>query len=174
MNASGASTVAVNTNTANNTPDGMLTIDQLSTDMLLQAQNLGMANTSSGIDATDFTGRFRVQSTLQGVILDNSTGSLTFRTANNLSDTTRLLTTDNQSLTIEMLNADNEDCLHRDCNLRRLQTHQFQTLLAIISRLTSPGEILARANQTNASITTNTEVGTPTRIIEETAFFQTV
>ncbi len=42
LNASGASTVAVNTNTANNTPDAVLTIDQLSTDMLLQAQTLGM------------------------------------------------------------------------------------------------------------------------------------
>ena len=86
----------------------ILTIDQLSTDLLLQAQTLGMTNTSCGIDATNFTGRFRVQSSLQGVILDNSTGSLSFRTANNLSDTTRLLTTDDQSLTIEMLNADNE------------------------------------------------------------------
>ena len=85
-----------------------MTIDQLSTDMLLRAQSLGMASSDSGIDATNFTGRFRVQSTLQGVILDNSTGSLSFRTANNLSDTTRLLTTDNQSLTVEMLNADNE------------------------------------------------------------------
>ena len=35
--------------------------------------------------------------------------------------------------------------------------------------INTPGEILARANQTNASITTNTEIGTPTRIIEETA-----
>ena len=39
--------------------------------------------------------------------------------------------------------------------------------------INTPGEILARANQTNASITTNTEVGTPTRIIEESALFQT-
>ena len=30
LNATGASTVAVNTNTANNTPDAVLTIDQLS------------------------------------------------------------------------------------------------------------------------------------------------
>ena len=49
LNTSGASTVAVNTNTANNTPDATLTIDQLSTDMLLQAEALGMTNTDSGL-----------------------------------------------------------------------------------------------------------------------------
>ena len=168
MNTSGASRVSVNTNTANNTPDGILSIDQLSTDLLLQAQNLGMANTSSGIDATDFTGRFRVQSTLQGVILDNATGSLTFRTANNLSDTTRLLTTDDQSLTIEMLNADNE-VVYTETVTLDVTDASVSDAVGDSFTIASPGEVLARANQTNASITTNTEIGTPTRIIEETA-----
>ena len=144
MNTSGASRVSVNTNTANNTPDGILSIDQLSTDLLLQAQNLGMANTSSGIDATDFTGRFRVQSTLQGVILDNATGSLTFRTANNLSDTTRLLTTDDQSLTIEMLNADNE-VVYTETVTLDVTDASVSDAVGDSFTIASPGEVLARA-----------------------------
>ena len=166
LNASGASTIAVNTNTANNTPDAVLTIDQLSTDMLLQAQTLGMSSSDSGIDATNFTGRFRVQSSLQGVILDNSTGALSFRTANNLSDTTRLLTTDNQTLTVEMLNADNEVIYTETISLD-ITDASVSDAVGDGFTINTPGEILARANQTNATITTNTEVGTPTRIIQE-------
>ena len=47
--------------------------------------------------------------------------------------------------------------------------HLYLTPLVMVLRSTSPGEVLARANQTNATITTNTEIGTPTRIIQETA-----
>ena len=125
-----------------------------------------MTNSDSGIDATNFTGRFRVQSSLQGVILDNSTGSLSFRTANNLSDTTRLLTTDNQSLTVEMLNADNEIIYTETISLD-ITDASVSDAVGDGFTINTPGEILARANQTNATITTNTEIGTPTRIIEE-------
>ena len=168
LNVSGASTVAVKTNTADNTPDASLNIGQLSTDMLLQAKRFGMEETNGTIDATNFTGRFRVQSNLQGVILDNSTGELTFKTANNLSGTTRLLTTDNQSVTVEMLDDDN-NIIYTEVVSLDVSDASTEDAISDGFTVSSPGLISARANQTDATITTNTEVGTPTRIIEESA-----
>ena len=168
LNVSGASTVAVKTNTADNTPDATLDIGQLSTDMLLQAKRFGMAETNGAIDATDFTGRFRVQSNLQGVLLDNSTGELTFKTANNLSNTTRLLTTDNQSVTVELLDGDN-NIIYTEVVTLDVSDASVEDAISDGFTISSPGVIAARTNQTDATITTNTEVGTPTRIIEESA-----
>ena len=156
------------TNTADNTPDASLNIGQLSTDMLLQAKRFGMEETNGTIDATNFTGRFRVQSNLQGVILDNSTGELTFKTANNLSGTTRLLTTDNQSVTVEMLDDDN-NIIYTEVVSLDVSDASTEDAISDGFTVSSPGLISARANQTDATITTNTEVGTPTRIIEESA-----
>ena len=168
LNVSGASTVAVKTNTADNTPDATLSIDQLSTDLLLQAKRFGMTETNGVIDDTNFTGRFRVQSNLQGVILDSDTGSLTFKTANNLSNTTRLLTTDNQSVTVEMLDGDN-NVIYTEVVSLDVSDASTEDAISDGFTISSPGLISARANQTDATITTNTEVGTPTRIIEESA-----
>ena len=84
MNETGTSAINLKSATADNSPNTVLKLTDLSPDLFFQAQALGMGTNADGtMNADNFTGSFSVTTALTGASVNSETGDLILRTAGN-------------------------------------------------------------------------------------------
>ena len=169
LNTTGSSAISVKTETADNSPTTVVDIKDLSPDLLFRAKELGMQENEDGtLNSDNFTGSFVIVGAPAGggVTIDSSNGGVNLRTANNLPAAQKLDTTSPQTFQIRLRNADNEQVYLESVTLNVTDASgEFATTDGL--DISTPGNIVSRANTTNISLNTNTATSTPATIIEE-------
>ena len=163
LNSEGTTTAEIKTNTADGSPKTQIPIADFSPDLLNQAVEMGMVvNADGSLDTTNFTGLFRVASATPGVAVSSSTGMVSIDTANDAANP--LGTGSPQTFNVLLLDANLETVYDETVTLSVTDASgEFATRDKLIQ---SPStEVIARANTTNISITTDTASGVPARQI---------
>ena len=171
LNSTGTSEADIKTETADGSPKTKIDIGSLSPDLLLQAREMGMAVNDDGtLDATNFTGQFRIAAAVTGVAVNSSTGAVSITTANDGAN--KLATTVNQTFNVLLLDSKLDTIYNETVNLTVADASgEFATN----DKLTqSPStEVISRANSTSISISTNTASGVPDRQIPGSSLLPT-
>ena len=172
MNETGTSEVSIKSATADNSPNTVLKLSDLSPDLLHQARALGMTVNEDGtMNATNFTGSFSVTTALTGASVNTETGDLILRTAGNR--TPRIAEgTPAQIVAFELRDADGDAVYTETVNLT---VTDASTEFATTDQLSvgTPTDVASRANTTNISIRTETAASTANALIEETDLLPT-
>ena len=172
MNETGTSAINLKSATADNSPNTVLKLTDLSPDLFFQAQALGMGTNADGtMNADNFTGSFSVTTALTGASVNSETGDLILRTAGNR--TPRIAEgTPAQQVAFELRDADGDAVYTETVNLT---VTNASTEFATTDQLSvgTPTDVVARANTTNVSLRTNTAASTPNALIEESDLLPT-
>ena len=169
LNSSGTTEADIKTETANGSPKTEIPIGNLSPDLLLQAQEMGMVlNDDGSLDSTNFTGQFRIATAVTGVAVNSSTGKVSITTANDAAN--KLATTTAQVFNVLLLNSDLDTVYNETVKLTVADASgEFATNDGLIIRSPST-DVVSRANSTNLTISTNTASGVPDRQIAGSTF----
>ena len=168
LNSIGTTEADIKTETADGSPKTQIPIANLSPDLLLQAQEMGMVvNDDGSLDTTNFTGQFRIATAVTGVAVNSSTGNVSITTANDGAN--KLATTASQSFNVLLLDTNLDTVYDETVTLTVTDASgEFATNDGLIQ---SPStEVISRANSTNVSISTNTASGVPDRQIAGSTF----